>query len=115
MGLPISLEERPQILATLARVIEQGEPGHYISITNTESMYHGLRDSEHGRYIRGADLSLCDGVGRDRRRLGVGPAHPSATTGRAAARCLAVRPGAQPGGTSSTAARKAWPRRWRAG
>ena len=63
MGLPISLEERPQILATLARVIEQGEPGHYISITNTESMYHGLRDGEHGRYIRGADLSLCDGVG----------------------------------------------------
>jgi len=63
MGLPISLEEPPQVLATLARVIEQGEPGHYISITNTESMYHGLRDSEHGRYIRGADLSLCDGVG----------------------------------------------------
>jgi len=63
MGLPISLEERPEVLATLARVIERGEPGHYISITNTESMYHGLRDADHGRYIRGADLSLCDGVG----------------------------------------------------
>jgi N-acetylglucosaminyldiphosphoundecaprenol N-acetyl-beta-D-mannosaminyltransferase len=37
--------------------------GRYISITNTESMYHGLRLPDHGAYIRAADFSLCDGVG----------------------------------------------------
>jgi len=63
MGLPINLEHPAQVLAAIAQAIEQGEPGHYISITNTESMYHGLRNAAHGRYIRNADLSLCDGVG----------------------------------------------------
>jgi N-acetylglucosaminyldiphosphoundecaprenol N-acetyl-beta-D-mannosaminyltransferase len=63
MGLPISLEDCAQVLDKMAEVIERGEPGHYISITNTESMYHGLRIASHGRYIREADLSLCDGVG----------------------------------------------------
>lgn len=63
MGLPISLEERAHVLDAVAQVIEKAEPGHYISITNTESMYHGLRIGSHGRYIRNADFSLCDGVG----------------------------------------------------
>jgi N-acetylglucosaminyldiphosphoundecaprenol N-acetyl-beta-D-mannosaminyltransferase len=63
MGLPISLEDPAQVLDAIAGAIERGEAGHYISITNTESMYHGLRMSSHGRYIRNADFSLCDGVG----------------------------------------------------
>lgn len=63
MGLPISLEDRAQVLHRMAQVIDRGKPGHYISITNTESMYHGLRIASHGRYIREADFSLCDGVG----------------------------------------------------
>jgi N-acetylglucosaminyldiphosphoundecaprenol N-acetyl-beta-D-mannosaminyltransferase len=63
MGLPISLEDRAQVLEAIAGAIERGEAGHYICITNTESMYHGLRMSSHGRYIRNADFSLCDGVG----------------------------------------------------
>jgi N-acetylglucosaminyldiphosphoundecaprenol N-acetyl-beta-D-mannosaminyltransferase len=63
MGLPISLESRAQVLEAMAAAIERGESGHYISITNTESMYHGLRTRAHGRYIRNADFSLCDGVG----------------------------------------------------
>jgi N-acetylglucosaminyldiphosphoundecaprenol N-acetyl-beta-D-mannosaminyltransferase len=63
MGLPISLEGHAQVLDAMAGAIDRGEPGHYISITNTESMYHGLRMSSHGRYIRNADFSLCDGVG----------------------------------------------------
>ena len=63
MGLPISLEGPAQVLAAIAHAIEGRERGRYISITNTESMYHGLRNAAHGRYIRNADFSLCDGVG----------------------------------------------------
>ncbi|HXD06935.1 MAG TPA: WecB/TagA/CpsF family glycosyltransferase [Burkholderiaceae bacterium] len=62
-GLPISTLSHEQVLQRIARGIEAGQPGRYISITNTESMYHGLRDELHGRHIREADMSLCDGVG----------------------------------------------------
>jgi N-acetylglucosaminyldiphosphoundecaprenol N-acetyl-beta-D-mannosaminyltransferase len=62
-GLPISLAPIDQVLADIGRAIERREPGHYISITNTEAMYHGLRVPAQGAYIRGADYSLCDGVG----------------------------------------------------
>lgn len=62
-GLPISLSNVDEVLAEMQRAIDTRETGHYISITNTESMYHGLRVPEHGAYIRGADFSLCDGVG----------------------------------------------------
>jgi N-acetylglucosaminyldiphosphoundecaprenol N-acetyl-beta-D-mannosaminyltransferase len=62
-GLPISLDTHEEVLAEMGRAIEQHETGRYISITNTESMYHGLRDTRHGDYIRQADFSLCDGVG----------------------------------------------------
>lgn len=63
MGLPISREKRAQVLRSMEEAIARHERGHYISITNTESMYHGLRDEKHGAHIRNADLSLCDGVG----------------------------------------------------
>jgi len=35
----------------------------YISITNTESLYHAVRIHSHGEYIRHARFSCCDGVG----------------------------------------------------
>ena len=63
MGLPISRQAPAQVLKTMDDVIARRECGHFISITNTESMYHGLRDSLHGAHIRNADFSLCDGVG----------------------------------------------------
>lgn len=63
MGLPISRAAPGEVLAAMAQAIERRENGHYISITNTESMYHGLRVDSHARYIRNADFSLCDGVG----------------------------------------------------
>ncbi|MBL8340918.1 MAG: WecB/TagA/CpsF family glycosyltransferase [Rubrivivax sp.] len=63
LSLPISTESHEQVLAGMADVIARREPGHYISITNTESMYHGLRIAQHGKHIREADFSLCDGVG----------------------------------------------------
>ncbi|MFO1295717.1 MAG: WecB/TagA/CpsF family glycosyltransferase [Rubrivivax sp.] len=63
MGLPISRQRPAEVLQTMAEAIAQRQVGRYISITNTESMYHGLRDAGHGEHIRHADFSLCDGVG----------------------------------------------------
>lgn len=62
-SLPITVGERSLVLKEMERAIAARERGRYISITNTESMYHGLRLKDHGDYIRGADFSLCDGVG----------------------------------------------------
>jgi N-acetylglucosaminyldiphosphoundecaprenol N-acetyl-beta-D-mannosaminyltransferase len=61
--LPISLASPADVLTEIARAIEAKEKGRYISITNTESMYHGLRIPAHGAFIRNSDFSLCDGVG----------------------------------------------------
>jgi N-acetylglucosaminyldiphosphoundecaprenol N-acetyl-beta-D-mannosaminyltransferase len=63
MGLPVSRQRPAEVLKTMEHAIERRESGRYISITNTESMYHGLRDEKHGAHIRNADFSLCDGVG----------------------------------------------------
>src|SRR5271155_3821380 len=54
---------RAQVLSEIDRAIRARERGHFISITNTESMYHGVRIREHGEYINRCDFSLCDGVG----------------------------------------------------
>lgn len=63
MGIPVSLDEHGQVLAAIeARILEK-RPSGYISITNTESMYHALRRPDHMAYVKGADFSLCDGVG----------------------------------------------------
>ncbi len=62
-GLPISQVVVEDVLDAMDRAIRSGDVNRYISITNTESMYHGLRVSSHGDYIRQADFSLCDGVG----------------------------------------------------
>ena len=63
MGLPISTHPHAEVLNRMDEVIVRREFGHFISITNTESMYHGLRDQTLHRHIRDADFSLCDGVG----------------------------------------------------
>jgi N-acetylglucosaminyldiphosphoundecaprenol N-acetyl-beta-D-mannosaminyltransferase len=62
-GLPITQCSHEQVLQRMHEIIARRDIGHYISITNTESMYHGLRDEPHGAHIRNADFSLCDGVG----------------------------------------------------
>jgi len=62
-GLPVSTERFDEILADMEAKIAARSGRHYISITNTESMYHALRIEPHRRYIRGADHSLCDGIG----------------------------------------------------
>jgi N-acetylglucosaminyldiphosphoundecaprenol N-acetyl-beta-D-mannosaminyltransferase len=61
--LPISLNDKSSVISGINEVISQKVCGHYICITNTESMYHGLRDKCHRNYIKNADYSLCDGVG----------------------------------------------------
>jgi N-acetylglucosaminyldiphosphoundecaprenol N-acetyl-beta-D-mannosaminyltransferase len=43
--------------------IEASQKRQYISITNTESMYHALRLPLHLEFIRKANFSLCDGIG----------------------------------------------------
>jgi len=63
MGLPVSTQAHAAVLRGIEDAITRRDRGRYISITNTESMYHGLRIESHGRHIRGADYSLCDGVG----------------------------------------------------
>ncbi len=62
-GLPISQVVVEEVLDAMDHAIRARDVGRYISITNTESMYHGLRIATHGDYIRRADFSLCDGVG----------------------------------------------------
>jgi N-acetylglucosaminyldiphosphoundecaprenol N-acetyl-beta-D-mannosaminyltransferase len=62
-GFPIDINPHVEVLEAMDRVIRAGSTGHYISITNTESLYHARRIPSHGAFIRGSDFSLCDGVG----------------------------------------------------
>ena len=62
-GVPVWLGPHEDVLRNVERRIEQRIYGGYISITNTESMYHALRVPAHMQFILGANHSLCDGVG----------------------------------------------------
>lgn len=62
-GVPVTCGTFEQVLEELDASIRAGEIRRYISITNTESMYHALRVPAHGRFIRDSDFSLCDGIG----------------------------------------------------
>ena len=61
--IPVSQIDIDRLLPEIDRAIQARRIGAYISITNTESMYHALRIPQHLRFIQGADYSLCDGVG----------------------------------------------------
>lgn len=63
LGLPVTTGSWSEVLHAIDGAIQARDVGHYISVTNTESMYHALRISEHGNFIRGSDISLCDGIG----------------------------------------------------
>jgi N-acetylglucosaminyldiphosphoundecaprenol N-acetyl-beta-D-mannosaminyltransferase len=62
-NIPISLVDVEHVMQEMDGAIRSQHSGGYISITNTESMYHALRIPEHRRYIEQSDFSLCDGVG----------------------------------------------------
>jgi N-acetylglucosaminyldiphosphoundecaprenol N-acetyl-beta-D-mannosaminyltransferase len=63
LGLPVTSVGWTEILEAIEAAIQTGERGRYVSVTNTESMYHALRLPDHRDYIRDADISVCDGVG----------------------------------------------------
>lgn len=63
MGIPISCDSQTAVLEGIAKRIEERAMGGTVSITNTESMYHALRDPEHMAFIQRSSYSLCDGVG----------------------------------------------------
>ena len=53
-----SLED---VFIGMERGIKNSERG-YISITNSESVYHARRLPEHRQYVNNADFSCCDGI-----------------------------------------------------
>ena len=61
LGSRLSCCSFDDILHGMAETIRNRRQG-YISITNTESIYHATRIPEHQEYINGADYSCCDGV-----------------------------------------------------
>jgi N-acetylglucosaminyldiphosphoundecaprenol N-acetyl-beta-D-mannosaminyltransferase len=63
LDIPVSQESPAAVLESVAGRIKARARGGYISITNTESMYHALRLPAHLRFIQNAQHSLCDGVG----------------------------------------------------
>ena len=62
-GLPVSTQSYDEILQDMGEKISNALAHHYISITNTESMYHALRMESHKTFIINADHSCCDGIG----------------------------------------------------
>jgi N-acetylglucosaminyldiphosphoundecaprenol N-acetyl-beta-D-mannosaminyltransferase len=62
-GLPVTTAGWREILEAIDSSIVARESGHYVSVTNTESMYHARRIPGHRDFIRSADISVCDGVG----------------------------------------------------
>jgi N-acetylglucosaminyldiphosphoundecaprenol N-acetyl-beta-D-mannosaminyltransferase len=63
LDIPITDVSHEEVLHEIEERINQSASGGYISITNTESMYHALRRKDHLNYIKKANFSLCDGVG----------------------------------------------------
>ena len=62
-GVPVHSLDHNEVLGSMDRHIRSGRKSQHICITNTESMFHALRDREHLRYIEQSAFSLCDGVG----------------------------------------------------
>lgn len=61
LGVKFTSCSYEDVLANMENGIVSGHRG-YISITNTESLYHAVRKPEHFQYINHADFSCCDGV-----------------------------------------------------
>lgn len=62
-GISVSRTTFDYVLKEMERTIKAGSLRRFISITNTESMYHALRQKDHLKFINTADFSLCDGIG----------------------------------------------------
>lgn len=57
------MDTHQHVLEAISQRIDEKHGGGSICITNTESMYHALRNPAHMAYIQNAEFSLCDGVG----------------------------------------------------
>ena len=62
-GIPVYSGAHEKVLEAMERNIRGSRRPMYISITNTEAMYHARRDAGHREYIEKARFSLCDGIG----------------------------------------------------
>ena len=62
-GLPVTTDSFSTILEDMEKKIAERSVENYISITNTESMYHALRLDRLRKYIVNANHTLCDGIG----------------------------------------------------
>jgi N-acetylglucosaminyldiphosphoundecaprenol N-acetyl-beta-D-mannosaminyltransferase len=61
LGVKFSCCSLNDIFSGMEQGIKKGESG-YISITNSESVYHAMRLSEHRQYVNNANYSCCDGI-----------------------------------------------------
>jgi N-acetylglucosaminyldiphosphoundecaprenol N-acetyl-beta-D-mannosaminyltransferase len=61
--VPVDCTTFEYVLERMEASIRAGRTGRYVSITNTESMYHALNDAAHMAFVKGSDFSLCDGIG----------------------------------------------------
>jgi len=62
LGVPLTCCSFIDILVDVEKGINNDSSG-YISITNTESIYHALKIPSHFEYINKANFSCCDGFG----------------------------------------------------
>jgi N-acetylglucosaminyldiphosphoundecaprenol N-acetyl-beta-D-mannosaminyltransferase len=62
-GIPVYCGTFLNVLHAIEQSINKNLQRRYISITNTEAMYHADKDKNHFNYIKNADFSLCDGIG----------------------------------------------------
>jgi N-acetylglucosaminyldiphosphoundecaprenol N-acetyl-beta-D-mannosaminyltransferase len=63
LNVHLSITSFANILKEMDGTINKRRISGYISITNTESIYHATRIPSHFNYINNADFSCCDGVG----------------------------------------------------
>ena len=63
LNVSVTCTSFSHILRKMEDTIRNRVSGGYISITNTESIYHATRIPSHFNYINNADFSCCDGVG----------------------------------------------------
>jgi N-acetylglucosaminyldiphosphoundecaprenol N-acetyl-beta-D-mannosaminyltransferase len=61
LGVKFTCCSLEDVLIGMERCIRNGDSG-YLSITNSESVYHAMRISAHRQYINNADFSCCDGI-----------------------------------------------------
>ncbi len=62
-GIPVSCLSFEDVISETEECIRERSKRRYISITNTESMYHAVKIPEHRDFIHNATFSLCDGIG----------------------------------------------------